>query len=161
VIPLLEERLFVIGRADLAGMPAGDEAALTELAGLPLVLPSGSHTLRTLVLEGFRAVGQAPEVVVEVDGVGSLMDVVRDGVGASIQPGSLLSRLALDERGPARLRAVPLRDATMVRRSLLASLSDDELSPAGLAARVVITELARELVQRGDWAGAGPVEAAT
>ncbi|MBE0592872.1 MAG: LysR family transcriptional regulator, partial [Gemmatimonadales bacterium] len=36
----------------------------------------------------------------------------------------------------------------------LASLSDDELSPAALAARVVITGLARRLVDEGQWLGA-------
>ncbi|HYJ99273.1 MAG TPA: LysR family transcriptional regulator, partial [Burkholderiaceae bacterium] len=38
--------------------------------------------------------------------------------------------------------------------NLLASISDDELSPAGLAARVVMTDVARALVQAGRWPGA-------
>ena len=37
---------------------------------------------------------------------------------------------------------------------VLTSLSDDELSPAGLAARVVLQSVMRELVQQGRWPGA-------
>lgn len=45
---------------------------------------------------------------------------------------------------PARLR----------RPNLLGSLSDDELAPAALATRVVLTEVARSLVAEGRWIGA-------
>jgi LysR family tcuABC transcriptional regulator len=40
------------------------------------------------------------------------------------------------------------------RRNLLATLADDELSPAALATRVVITEVARQLVNSQQWPGA-------
>ena len=43
----------------------------------------------------------------------------------------------------------------MARRpNVLCSLSDDELSPAALAARVVLADCARERVQSGQWVGA-------
>jgi LysR family tcuABC transcriptional regulator len=42
----------------------------------------------------------------------------------------------------------------MVRPNQLVSLSDDELSPAGLAARVVLADVARSLVTSGQWTGA-------
>ncbi len=47
-----------------------------------------------------------------------------------------------------------IADAHVGRRNLLASLSDDELSPAALAARVVLADVARTLVREGHWAGA-------
>jgi LysR family tcuABC transcriptional regulator len=37
---------------------------------------------------------------------------------------------------------------------LIVSVSDDELSPAGLAARVVLAEVARAVVTGGRWPGA-------
>ena len=40
------------------------------------------------------------------------------------------------------------------RRNVLCSLSDDELSPAALATRVVLADCARELVRSGRWVGA-------
>ena len=41
----------------------------------------------------------------------------------------------------------------------LCSLSDDELSPAALAARVVLGDCVRELVQSGRWIGAALISA--
>ena len=49
---------------------------------------------------------------------------------------------------------VEIADKSAYRRNLLASLSDDELSPAALAARVVLADVARTLVRAGRWPGA-------
>lgn len=157
VVPLLDEHLFLLGSAGLPGMPDADEASVAELGDLPLILPSGTHTLRNLVLDAFREVGGMPNVVLEVDGAGTLMDVVRAGVGATIQPGSLLARVGIPHGGTSGadgLRAIRLRDDAMHRTSLLASLPDDELSTAALGARVVLVEVARELARSGRWPGA-------
>jgi LysR family tcuABC transcriptional regulator len=77
------------------------------------------------------------------------MDAVRAGQGATIQPGAATARLA-----DQRLVQVRIADAQVGRRNLLASLSDDELSPAALAARVVLADVARSLGREGRWAGA-------
>ena len=47
-----------------------------------------------------------------------------------------------------------LADAPASRPAALCSLSDDELSPAALATRVVLADCARALVQSGTWVGA-------
>ena len=47
-----------------------------------------------------------------------------------------------------------IRDAGARRPSALCSLSDDELSPAALAARVVLADCVRALVAEGRWRGA-------
>ena len=44
---------------------------------------------------------------------------------------------------------IPLTDADAHRSSLLASLSDDELSPAALAARVALTDVTKGLIAEG------------
>jgi LysR family tcuABC transcriptional regulator len=46
-----------------------------------------------------------------------------------------------------------LRDAAAHRPNHLVSLSDDELSPAALAARVVVRDVARQMVADGSWPG--------
>ena len=56
------------------------------------------------------------------------------------------------------LALTQIADAHVGRRNLLVSLSDDELSPAALAARVVVAETARTLVSEGRWAGASLLE---
>jgi LysR family tcuABC transcriptional regulator len=44
------------------------------------------------------------------------------------------------------------------RRNLLATLADDELSPAALATRLVIVDVARQLVVDKQWPGATWIE---
>jgi len=90
-----------------------------------------------------------PQVVAEIDGLALMMDAVRAGLGATIQPGAALARL-----GDAGLLHAQIADAHVGRRSLLASLSDDELSPAALAARVVLRSVAAGLVAQQRWPGA-------
>ena len=149
VLPLLGEKLFVIGRADLPGMPAGRQVRLAQLGALPLILPSASHGLRATLQAAFARVRAVPHVVAEIDGLALLMDAVRAGHGATIQPGAAVARTAAEP-----LVQVRIADAQVGRQNLLASLSDDELSPAALAARVMLAEVARRLVQEGRWAGA-------
>ena len=149
VLPLLDEKLFVIGRADLPGLPTGRQVRLARLGELPLIMPSASHGLRATLEAAFARARVAPRVVAEIDGLAMLMDAVRAGQGATIQPGAATARLA-DER----LVQVRIADAQVGRRNLLASLSDEELSPAALAARVVLADVARRLVREGRWAGA-------
>ena len=52
------------------------------------------------------------------------------------------------------MQSSQITDAHVGRRSLLVSLSDDELSPASLATRVVMADIARTLVREGHWIGA-------
>jgi LysR family tcuABC transcriptional regulator len=147
--PLLDERLFAISAADFASMPTTRKVKLAQIAQLPLILPSGPHGLRSLLNSAFARVKAEPNVVAEVDGLAMLMDAVGGGLGVTIQPGAALAR-----RDAALFRAVPIADTHMVRPNQLVSLSDDELSPAGLAARVVLADVARSLVAGGQWTGA-------
>jgi len=113
------------------------------------VLPSGPHGLRVIVASAFARASVEPRVVAEIDGLALLMDAVCAGIGATIQPGAAIARV---EDRP--LAMVQVSDAGARRRNLLASLSDDELSPAALAARVVAADVARNLVRQGRWSGA-------
>jgi LysR family tcuABC transcriptional regulator len=149
VQPLLEERLFLIAKTSLSGLPSGESVKLDAMGDLPLILPSGPHGLRAL-LNAASAQGQlALNIVAEIDGLAMLMDAVRAGYGATIQPGAATARLN-DES----LAMFEITDHSARRPNLLVSLSDDELSPAGLAARVVLKQVAHQLVDQGLWPGA-------
>ena len=149
VLPLLDERLFVIGLATLPGMPTQRRVRLERLGEVPLVLPTGTHGLRATIDAAFAAAGTRPNVVGEIDSLAMLMDAVRAGLCATVQPGAATARLS-----DPRLVLREIANAQASRPSLLASVSDDELSPAGLAARVVIADVARTLVREGKWPGA-------
>lgn len=153
VWPLLDERLFAIARPDVPGLGRRASLRLAALATVPLLLPTGRHGLRAIVDAAFARAGQTPLVRLEIDGLAMLMDAVRAGLGATIQPGAAVTRADGDT-----LRCVAITDRSARRRNLLASVSDDELSPAALAARGVVRDVARQLVQAGRWPGATLLE---
>jgi LysR family tcuABC transcriptional regulator len=151
VTPLLEEKLFLIGsRAGTAGA-APAKLRVAQLAGVPLILPTGPHGLRSTLDAAFARARVRPQVVAEIDSLAMLMDAVDAGLGCTLQPWAALGRFP--DAGE-RFRLSEISDPQARRLNSLCSLSDDELSPAALAARVVLAECARQLVRDGRWAGA-------
>lgn len=149
VMPLLEERLFVIAARGLSGFPAKRRVGLAQLGKLPLILPTDLHGLRTTLDAAFARAKVRPNIVAEIDSLAILMSAVRAGTAATIQPGSAI----VNGSGEALL-LTEISDPYVSRQNLLASLSEDELSPAALAARVVLRNLAYGFVADGRWPGA-------
>ncbi|EHM7810166.1 tricarballylate utilization LysR family transcriptional regulator TcuR [Salmonella enterica subsp. enterica serovar Hvittingfoss] len=147
--PILEEQLFLIGsHALLAALP-DNPITPEQLAGIPLIMPSQGHGLRGRLDAVCQEHALNVEIVAEIDGLALLMRAVRDGVGATLQPGAAISHLDNDA-----LRVIGVHNPVLSRPNFLVSLSDDELTPAGLAARVVLTKVMRQLVDAGEWPGA-------
>ncbi|ECE0503654.1 tricarballylate utilization LysR family transcriptional regulator TcuR [Salmonella enterica subsp. enterica] len=147
--PILEEQLFLIGsHALLAALP-DNPITPEQLAGIPLIMPSQGHGLRGRLDAVCQEHALNVEIVAEIDGLALLMRAVRDGLGATLQPGAAISHLDNDA-----LRVISVHNPVLSRPNFLVSLSDDELTPAGLAARVVLTKVMRQLVNAGEWPGA-------
>ena len=138
VTPLLEEK-------------AGASVSIAELADMPLILPTGPHGLRSTLDAAFARAGIRPVLAAEIDSLALLMDAVDAGLGATLQPWAAVGRFADADR---RFHLAELSDPLARRPNVLCSLSDDELSPAALAARVVLADCARERVLSGLWVGA-------
>lgn len=149
VMPLLDERLFLIAKEGIFSSPQSSQVRLEDINGLPLIMPSGSHGLRALLDKALNHDGGSLNVVAEIDGLAILMDAVRAGYGATVQPGAALARLMGEP-----LSMIEIVDREIFRPNLLVSLSDDELSPAGLAARGVLSSVTNALVASGHWPGA-------
>lgn len=147
--PLLDEQLFLISHERLLNVSADDCLSLTDAARLPLVLPSGNHGLRAVVNAAFERAQVWPNLIAQVDGLAMLMDIVQSGMAATIQPGSAMARTP-----HPGLRALTLSDAQLRRPSFLATLPEEELSPAALAMRRIIREVSAALVESGQWPGA-------
>ncbi|EGG4441187.1 tricarballylate utilization LysR family transcriptional regulator TcuR [Salmonella enterica] len=147
--PILEEQLFLIGsHALLAALP-DNPITPEQLAGIPLIMPSQGHGLRGRLDAVCQEHALNVEIVAEIDGLALLMRAVRDGLGATLQPGAAISHLDNDA-----LRVIGVHNPVLSRPNFLVSLSDDELTPAGLAARVGLTKVMRQLVDAGEWPGA-------
>ncbi|EDJ6070248.1 tricarballylate utilization LysR family transcriptional regulator TcuR [Salmonella enterica] len=147
--PILEEQLFLIGSHALPAALPDNPITPEQLAGIPLIMPSQGHGLRGRLDAVCQEHALNVEIVAEIDGLALLMRAVRDGLGATLQPGAAISHLDNDA-----LRVIGVHNPVLSRPNFLVSLSDDELTPAGLAARVVLTKVMRQLVDAGEWPGA-------
>ncbi|MCD2167557.1 LysR family transcriptional regulator [Comamonas koreensis] len=154
VMPLLEEQLFLIQSRQCPVAPKirhGAPVSLAQLQQVPLILPSGSHGLRSSVMASFSSAGFQSQMAMEIDSLPLLMEAVDAGMGATVQP---WSAVGMYRDAEARFQWSQIADDSVRRKAALCSLSDDELSPAALAARVVLVDCARRLVQSGQWLGA-------
>lgn len=149
--PLLEEDLFLIcARGGPGGRQLPQTLTVAELVHEPLILPTGPHGLRSTLDTAFARDRVAPHVVLEVDSLAMVMAAVDAGLGSTVQPWAAMGRYP---DAAERFQCARLTDAPARRVNLLCSLPDDELSPAALAARVVLRDCVRELVTRGQWFG--------
>ena len=154
VMPLLEEELFLIQSRQQPVAPQiahGAPISLEQLQQVPLILPSGSHGLRSSIMASFTSAGFQSQMAMEIDSLPLLMEAVDAGMGATVQPWSAVGtyRDAVE-----RFQWSQIADDSVRRKAALCSLSDDELSPAALAARVVLMDCAQQLVRSGVWVGA-------
>ncbi|MDB5929974.1 MAG: transcriptional regulator, LysR family [Polaromonas sp.] len=153
VMPLLQEKLYLMrplaaGEAAASGTPA--PVGMAQLKDVPLILPTFAHGLRNALDAAFARAGIKPDLIAEVDSLTMLMDAVCAGLGCTVQPWAALERVHDAAR---RLHWAEIADAQARRSNALCSLSDDELSPAALATRVVLADCARQLVRSGAWKG--------
>ena len=65
---------------------------MTALKNEPLILPTGSHGLRSTLDAAFARAKLVPQVVMEVDSLSMLMAAVDAGMGATVQPWAALGR---------------------------------------------------------------------
>jgi LysR family tcuABC transcriptional regulator len=148
VMPLFEESLYVMARTGFPGFPKGASVPLARLSELPLAMPTHVHGLRNVLATAADQHALSLNIVMEIDSLAVLMDVVAAGLAATIQPDAAISRA-----GRLHLQAVRISDQWLTRRGYLVSLSDEELSPAALAARVIMRNVIRGLAAKGDWVG--------
>mgnify|MGYP003590239644 FL=1 len=154
VMPLLEEQLFLIQSRQQPVAPQIQHEvpiSLEQLQQVPLILPSGSHGLRSSIMASFTSAGFQSQMAMEIDSLTLLMEAVDAGMGATVQP---WSAVGMYRDAAERFQWSQIAGDSVRRKAALCSLSDDELSPAALAARVVLTDCARQLVHSGVWRGA-------
>jgi LysR family nitrogen assimilation transcriptional regulator len=109
--PLLDEDLCLVGPRR-----AGESATvrLRDLPRYPLIIPGRPNALRTLVETRLAAVGLRPQVALEIDGVGPIVELVAEGLGYAILPPRALHRESAAKRLAARpIVQPPLRSAVM------------------------------------------------
>ncbi|WP_310565650.1 LysR substrate-binding domain-containing protein [Hydrogenophaga sp.] len=111
ITPLQDEELLLVEpRAPgLAEEPPPPPVALTEVAGLPLVIPSRPNAIRMYVEAEMAAVGVRPMVALEIDGVSAILDLVADGAGAALLSRNAVARSIRPSAYRTRTIQPPLR----------------------------------------------------
>jgi len=148
---ILDEDLFYIVSRQSRPEPLSKTILLTEIAEYPLILPSGPHGFRTTLNLLFEQAQFNPTITVEIDSLNLLVDALLLGLGGTIQPWAFLTRIP---DAQTHLQWARISEKGFARHSLICSLSDEELTPAGLAARVVLRHCCRTLISEGKWIGA-------
>lgn len=149
--PLLEDELFLLLPESSPLVPANRTSiTVTEVAALPLILPTSTHGLRRRVVAEFERRDLTPYVVAEIDSLSLLMSCVYDGMGVTIKPMSALQHEG--ERGK-QWRALSISDAHITRRNYLYSIASNLLSPAASAVAIELRDTARMLVTSKQWRG--------
>lgn len=145
--PLLTDELFLLGPViDPAGAGDGDVAA-SELARIPLILPSRPHGLRVLVDDFLSAIGVVPNVQVEIDAMPSTLSLVESGIGYTIL--SYSSAHHLIEAG--RIRKWSIVEPTMTRSLVVATSKQRPVTKAARALVGFVRKQVDALVAEGRW----------
>lgn len=129
--PVYEEGFTLLCHPDhwLSGRKG---VTLADVAREPLVGFSPAWAARMLAQEAFAAEGLRPTVGMEVNDVGTLLDLVGHGLGVALVPAHFA------HKRPDRLRAVPLVESDLVWTVAVAM--PEEASPAATA---LVTQFAR------------------
>ena len=146
VQPLLEERLWIVGRPE-AGFNAHSPVELRQIAGEPLILPNAPHGIRSLVEQAYASAGINLTVTAETNAMSVQKGLVLDGLGFTILP----SIAIVDDVARGALSAAPLSDANLQRRIVLA-LPNTRRVP--IAVRCVVELLVKQMndaVRCGKW----------
>ncbi|MGY4257724.1 LysR family nitrogen assimilation transcriptional regulator [Bradyrhizobium sp. USDA 4516] len=148
IVPVLMEDLFQISPGKLR-QTSSKAVEFKRLAGERLVLPSRGHGLRGIVEEGARSAAIDLHISVEADSLGAMVDLVRNGFGATILPLAPI----YDQVKQGILSAAPIVQPAPVRKLVLAYSADRPASPAaGFVGRTFV-EIATDLVKRDIWIG--------
>src|SRR5215213_4394026 len=150
VSPLVRETLHLIGDCGLSdAVKIRDTCVLSELHGVPLVLPSSAHDLRLTVERAFAQAGTEPNIVADIDSPRTMLSIASDNLACTILP---LSALPPSQEAKG-LRTRRIVQPEITRTMSLCRLVSAPRSPAAAAVEAVVLSLVPQLVADGTWPG--------
>lgn len=144
--PLIEEPLWVIGPSD-SRLRRSNPIPLSKLGGKPLVLPSGSHGIRTLVDHACAVANVELNVTVETNALSVQRCLVLGGHGWTILPPIAVA----DDLKRKQLCGAPLRDPEISRTIVLATSASRPPSKHVRCAVDILIDCAKSSVLTGQW----------
>ncbi|TDL75373.1 LysR family transcriptional regulator [Rhodococcus qingshengii] len=108
-IPLYEDDFYLVARTDLAWSER-DEIEFREIQNIPLILNPMGHCFRKLFADACPSAGFILQPIIESTDTKAILDLVEEGVGASIISGTLFS---LENTGG--LKAIKITNPAIIK----------------------------------------------
>lgn len=148
--PLMKEEFFLLAPQSLI-IPHDSEntVQLADITEIPLLVPPKHNFVRKAIDMAFIRKGLEPNLVAEIEALTTLQGAIQEGIGSTILPWSVASRIAVE--GQSRIYA--LRNPVI---SEDVSLCIPELVPeteASVAVRERLIELAKAMASSRNWPG--------
>jgi LysR family nitrogen assimilation transcriptional regulator len=145
--PLLEDELFLLGAMnDPSKLPDGPVEA-SQLAELPMILPSRPHGLRLVVDQILASAGITPRIDLEVEAMPSTLNLVEKGFGYTILSYSSVHHLVT----AGRIRYWRIANPALSRELILATSSQRPTTVAIRALADIVRREVRDLRRQGLW----------
>jgi LysR family transcriptional regulator, nitrogen assimilation regulatory protein len=149
VRPLLEESLWGVG-LPASGLRQDKPITLSELARHPLILPSASHGLRSVVEHASSLMGLKLSVVAETNAMSIQKSLVLGGHGMTILP----SIAVVDDIARGLLSAAPLTEPALMRKIVLALPGNRVTANPVRSVVALLVDTMHDAIVRGDWPAA-------
>ncbi len=146
--PLLIESLCLVSPSSFAlPFDTDSKISVSQLADVPLALPSHSNGLRALVDAAFSRHGLKPRIVAEIDSLPSLRSAAERGFAATILP---RSTAGVDTNS---LHVTNIVEPTIERTIVLCRPSAPGMSEPVQTVEAVMIDTIDALVASGNWQG--------
>lgn len=141
---VLEEDLFIVAPQALP-----DEAPLSLLNGLSIVMPARPNNIRALLEEACAQRNVSPLVIAEVSSPHAMLRLAHAGLAAAVLPWS-----SIGHARPKGLQAARIVAPRLTRTICIATRSDVPQSERVVAIRALLADLLRRVVAESNWSGA-------
>lgn len=148
--PLMKEDFFLVAPENSSFTQSlSSPVRLSDLTEVPLLLPPDYNFVRKRINIAFARKQITPNIVAEVEALLTLQDAVAAGVGCTILPWSVASKIIVPEKSRVYELSSPVIQEDV---SLCVPESIPE-TEAGLAVREILIDLAKNMVASQNWPG--------
>jgi LysR family nitrogen assimilation transcriptional regulator len=120
---------------------------LTEVAKLPLALPSREHGLRVAVEEFMHTIGKSPQIRFELESIVGLRQFAQQGGIYTILPRGEME----DDVVSGKVRTVRITNPTVYRTLFIAWSNERPITPQIKAVRSIARRETEEIIKKGTW----------
>ena len=146
---LMIEDIVLFAVPGISGAPARETVTLQAALRLPLILPSPSHGLRTLIDACALSIGARVRPSIEIDSYNQINRLVARGSAYAMLPAVAV----MNELSAGEVKAWRLTRPAVRRHIFLAYRADSSLSAASRAVAGLVWDILGNRAKSGQWPG--------